>query len=205
MVITPEALQDISRATRKWTGVDYIDSLAKSGSTSHSNYMQLYNEFVKTSKVFSTNTVLAVVTRCYEVNNAVAVQSPDFSFTLEQYIACRETLTLLQSIVAPARTVKVGRFDFICRAALFLLDNGADTEVLRKRIESNLRSITAVSNVEQAVQLLEDIYNKRTAVANRKYFASAYKEYIMKRNAERRGKRGKEFRGDPSDGIQQAV
>lgn len=177
--VSIKAIQETSQAVRKWTKLDVAQSLADEGNINYINFMSLYNQFVKTGKIIPLNALLSVITRRYNADSCERILTDEgLLLSIEDMNEHIKTLSIIEDCVRPIRSNKrVGRFDYICKAVLFMIDNGADTEQLQKKIEAYFRDIHSVSNVMQALELLEDVYNKRVSSKNKMYFISKYKMY----------------------------
>lgn len=184
--VSQEALRDMSAASRKWTDMDYICSMADGGNDNCKKFVQLYKEFVKMRKILPQNTIVAVVTNTYKSNTLKSLVNEDFSLTIDEYNTAHAMLDKIESVVAPCRVGKVtGRFDYTCNAVYFLLNNGANFEILKARVAKNTDMIRAVVNIEQAIAMMEDVYNKHTRAKDKMYFVSKYKEYLDMRRSSR--------------------
>lgn len=180
--VSTEALQDMSRASRKWTNIDYMFTQASTGNVNYKYFTILYTEFITEKGVLPTNALIAVVTRDYEATGPSKIIRGGLEFNAQQYEEAKNMCGILSTVVAPIKqNKKLGRLDYICKALLFMIDNGADVVLLKNRIESNYTHIRAVSNVEQALEMLEDVYNKRTRAEQKMYFMSLFKEYKIKK------------------------
>lgn len=179
--VSNAALRDMSMASKKWTALDYINSMADGGNQSCVMFRELHKQYVKTRKIIPLNTLAAVVTKDYGKGTVNSIANEDFKFSISDYEEACILLDKIEDIVKPCKNNKTGRFDYTCNAVLFMLDNGADYSIFKARMESNAADIKAVSNVEQAVEMLETVYNKRTKVNDKKYFVSAYREYTMRK------------------------
>lgn len=175
--VSIKAIQETSQAVRKWTKLDIARSFADEGNINYRNLIELYNQFVADRKIIPLNALLAVITRQYEVTSLDKVMvNGELQLSIEDMNRYIVTLTDVENCVKPIKSnKKIGRFDYICKAVLFMLDSGADVSRLQKRIEVGFGDIHSVSNVTQALELLEDVYNKRSS--NKAYFVSKYKEY----------------------------
>lgn len=175
--VSVKAIQDTSQAVRKWTKLDIIRSYADEGNVNYQNMMALYNQFVTTRKVIPLNALIAVITRQYEISSFDKVTlDGGLQLSIEDMNKDIETLNTVEECVLPIKSnQRVGRFDYICKAVLFMLDSGADAKRLKSKIKTYFRDVHSVSNTTQALELLEDIYNKRSS--NKAYFVSKYKEH----------------------------
>lgn len=175
--LTLEAIQDMSQAVKKWTKLDVAQSYADQGNVNYINFMLMYQEFVKERKILSLNVIIAVITRRYTADSFDKILSNgELKVTVQDMQAYIRMLSDIEDCVESIRhNKKLGRFDFICKAVLFMLDYGADKKRLKDKIEKNMYDIHSVSNVEQALELLEDVYNRRAK--DKMYFLSEYRRY----------------------------
>lgn len=175
--VSVKAIQDTSQAVRKWTKLDIIRSYADEGNINYRNMITLYEQFVTTRKVLPLNALIAVITRQYETTSFDKVTlDGGLQLNIDDMNKHILTLSCIEECVLPIKSnQKVGRFDYICKAVLFMLDNGADAKRLKSKIDTYFRDVHSVSNTMQALEILEDIYNKRCS--NKEYFVSKYKEH----------------------------
>lgn len=175
---TSGQLQDISSTQKRWTERDVIASKAKAGSTAHSNYMQLDKKYVAT-KILKPNTLVAVITNNYTTGSVAKIKSDDFEFPLEEFIKVDEKLQILSDVLEPARNSRRSSA-FLEKAALFMLDNGAEPSTLKDKLDRYGSTIPKIPSIEVGIETLEGIYNRRSA--KRMYFSSAYRKYLDNRN-----------------------
>lgn len=187
--VTVEQIQRQANAMKKWSAIDYARSFADIGNENYRQFCELHKEFVVVGKVLTTNTILAVMTRNYEATDS-SIKSGQLSVDLKSYSEFRQTLYSIQECVRPIREsqVKTGRIDYICKAILFMMDHNVDIEKLARKIADKPMSVRSVANVEQALEILEDLYNKNLKGDNKRYFMSDYKQYRVMRVAAKKKK-----------------
>lgn len=181
---TIKAIQDSSNTQSKWKATDNLKSLADSGNLNFKRLYELWYTFCNERGILPTNSLIAVVTGEYEAGSLKkVVDNCDFELTAKHVEIYNHKLLDLEDCVRAIKDnkLKIGRFDYVCKAAFFLLQNGAEKERLKTKIENNINKVKACSSVEEAVEMLEKIYNMRIEGEQRVHFMSRYKRYLENR------------------------
>lgn len=156
-----------------WTTADYIHSFAADGNTSYKYLEILLNRY----RNVSANTVYNAVVLVGEVKSG-SIKKGEFICSDEDYIAADERLAYINQFVDIAREL-VGRRDFFYAAVAFAYSHpDIDPERLKASILKNYRRLPPITNMEDALNGVADLYNYRNTKQPKVYLENDYRRML---------------------------
>lgn len=185
---TPEMIAEMNSIQKKWSNIDYLTMQCNSGNENYIRYKALYDEFVP-KRYVKNNVILSAISRNLTTGvSQNCLRNGTLQLSEEHFLEVREELHYLERCykllddIGKSQHRTFGRNDYFGVAILFMLDNGADPDILYHALESRLVDYTPATTVEQALKQLENIYNYRKQSSKKLYFMSLYEQYrCMKR------------------------
>lgn len=154
--------------SEKWNILDYIESFSNAGNQHYKRFLDFFH-----SCGFSFSIAAYFAMRTDYSNKADAIKAGSLVFTEEDARTCRhlcEFAHLFDDIETNRRAT------FIMALVYCFNDPEVDNDLLVKRIHQHPRDFRAISNIEDCIQVIEEVYNKRNR--NRVYIHTNYRKHM---------------------------
>ena len=164
--------RNVNTTGTRWTAADYIKSYAESGNINY-QYLDL---LLKRFRALGSQDVISAVQGRF--SNARHIQNGDFLCDETRYMEATDVLAFEESLLNVLKATN-GRTDLYKHALGFCavhpkIDNAKlFSQIMKYRI-----SLVPISTVEQALTVIEQIYNR--SARERIYIATEYKRMIDK-------------------------
>lgn len=153
-----------------WKNIDYIDSYCDQGNDNYIRFKRLITEFPR----LSFDVIHHAAFGTLKSDDRYKMGTVDLSE--EQYLNSKEILTWLYRF-CPYIDISGRRRVYLYQALIFCyLYDGINNERLFERIADKKDFISSPSNIDQAFEVIEKIYNERLRTCNHVYLLTEYKK-----------------------------
>lgn len=164
-----------------WSMLDYIKSYAELGDVSYTFFLQLYKAY---GKWFNTDIIYFAFTGIAQIRKE-QVKEGLFQCTTKEYDEAVDRLEYAKRFV-PIISRLAGRTEYYYMPLMFAYSyEGADPEGLYKKMVEKQAGLIPVSNMEQGLSAIEELYNYRKPADGKIYFLAEYKKARDQRLAEK--------------------
>jgi hypothetical protein len=151
-------ISEISECTRPWSGNDYAGSHASEGNP-HFKRLIAFCDKHNISACRAANLLSAKTKMMGDSSGfaSAAVKDGSFKFTNDGLIYAEEVLRVCSHLPSKMRKNRAAN----AAIARILLIEEVNPDVLVQKLDANQSSVTLKATVEECIQMLESIYNKR--------------------------------------------
>lgn len=153
----------------KWNLLDYLESFASAGNQNYVRFLEFFE-----SCGFSLSIAAYFAMRSQFSNKGDSIKSGRLIFTEEDAKRSRKVSDYAH-LFDDIETNRRGTF--IQGIVFCFYDPEVDNDLLVKRIHQHPRDFRAISNLEDCIQVIEEVYNKRSR--NRVYIHTNYRKHMQ--------------------------
>lgn len=158
-----------------WGMLDFVESYAELGNESYIYLLNLMKEYLSDIKM---QAIVSSLTGLFAINKE-QIKSGDFKTTMQEYNKARKILDYVRRFV-PIISRLEGRTEQMYLALVFCFRlKDIDKDRLYKKMYSRQAELFPVANMEQALTLIESIYNHMNR--EKVYIVTEYKKELAKR------------------------
>lgn len=153
----------------KWNVLDYLESYANAGNQNYVRFLDFFR-----SCGFSLSIAAYFAMRSHLSNKTDAIKSGRLIFSEEDAARSRK-LSDFAHLFDDIETNRRG--SFIQAIVFCFCDPEVDNELLVKKIHQSPRDFRAISSMEDCIQVIEEVYNRRCR--NRVYIHTNFRKHMQ--------------------------